>query len=433
MVSDYQKENNELATNMIRKRFYRAFKGERFPGGENLRQLELIIDRKCNLACKYCYYDKFSDQYFTKESIDKETIIKNVKMIGDWLVKEGMRPDLSLFSADIMFRDIIFDLADALAPFLKENNVVVPTNASFIADDKQFEKVEALIDKYPNLQLSLSIEGKYCEHSRPYLGKKKEDRDDAYYERAFDFAKRRGYGFHPMIHSSNIRDWKKNLIWYLEMLKKYDVPPKGLYLLEVRNNDWSNEDLLEYKEFMKFSIVHIFEKLCNGKYDAFRKLIINEGTFNYIGSIFVNTGRGMGCSIQSMLDIRVGDMAVFPCHRLAYKYFEIGKLKLPEFEMYDVKKPELMIGIDSLESSNMPKCDYCIINKLCSSGCLGQFFEESYDMFYPNPQVCRLLHMKILGTIEGLIEAGIFNNIVSDIRPDKADQLINFAKLFIKQ
>jgi len=127
--------------------------------------------------------------------------------------------------------------------------------------------------------------------------------------------------------------------------------------------------------------------------------------------------------------VRLGDMTLVPCHRLAYKWFEIGKLKLPEFKVYDAKKPELMIGIDSAKTQNFPTCDYCMINELCSSGCLGQQFESSYDLFYPDKNICQLMHVKILSQIKGYTRIGIFNEILDKTSEIKRIQLLEFCKI----
>jgi len=233
----YQSQSDEIITNYINTRFIRAWRGEVFHGNENYNGLELIVDPKCNLACKYCYYDKYYKDYFPKGTSDRETILANAKSISDALVANKLFPEITLFSGDITYRSIAIELVEQLSGFIKSGGLVtIPTNATFLTNEEQTKKMEEVCEKYKIL-LSLSVEGKYCEHSRPYKGMQKEIRDDAYYDRVFKFAKKFNFGFHPMIHASNIRNWKDNIDWYLDMFKKYDIPPYALYLLEVRNND----------------------------------------------------------------------------------------------------------------------------------------------------------------------------------------------------
>jgi len=428
-MSEYQNENNELVTNLIRKRFLNAYQGNKFPGDQNLNGLELIVDRKCNLGCKYCYYDKYGEEYFPKGTLDKKAILDNAKLVAKWVKDEKVFPDITLFSADILYRDIGIKLIEIFADYSRNGGrVSIPTNATFIADEKQLKKVEdAVADT--SVTFSLSIEGKYCEHSRPYKGKQIENRDDDYYEKVFQFAKKHCCGFHPMIHSSNIRDWKKNIDWYIDMLIKYEIHPDHLYLLEVRNNDWSKEELIIYGEFIEYLIDVTFRRICNSDKDVMMDFMFNRRGFNTLSSTFFSVGRGIGCSLQSMLAVRLGDMTIVPCHRLAYKWFEIGKLKLPEFKAYEVKKPELMIGIDSSKTKNFPTCDYCMINELCSSGCLGQQFESSYDLFYPDKNVCQLMHVKIHSQMKAYKKLDMFDEMLSKTSEIKIKQILEFCKI----
>jgi len=429
ILKSYQEENDELITNILKNRFLKAYKGDKFPGSENLSGLELIIDQKCNLACKYCYYDKYGVEYFPKGTEVKSTLLSNAKIIVKWLIDNKLFPNVTLFSGDILYRDIGIELIEIFYEFIElGGKLMIPTNASFISDDKQFKKICNILDKYP-IGISLSIEGKCCEHSRPYKGKQIENRDDAYYDRVFKFAKKYGYGFHPMIHSSNIKDWKKNIDWYFDMFDKYDIAPYRLYLLEVRNEDWSNQELIIYSEFMEYLINTTFKRICNSDKNEMINYIFKLKGFNTLSSPFFRIGRGIGCSIQSMIALRLGDMTIVPCHRLAYKWFEIGKLKLPEFKVYDTKKPELMIGIYSSTTTNFPKCDNCAINSLCSSGCLGHNFETSKDLFYTNFNVCRLMHVKLKAQLESFKKIDILNDILMRLDNEKTTQIIEFCKI----
>lgn len=438
-MKSYQEENNQIVTDFIRKRFLKAYLGD--PDEEvrkkyaTYNSIELIIDKKCNLACKYCYYNKFGDQYYNEESLKKENIIKNAKEVNKWLLDNKIRTTLQLFSGEILNRKIGLELIDIFSEYATKEgsgHITIPTNATFLTNEKKIKEIKEAI-KGKRIYISLSMEGKYCEISRPYKGNVKEIRDDEYYDRAFKFASEvnNKVGFHPMIHSSNIYQWKKNIDWYIDKHKEHNLSLDSFYLLEVRNSDWNKDEIKEFGSFIEYLCETTFKKVCDSNPEKFIRFIIDKKGFNILATLFSCIGRGIGCSIQSTLMVRLGDMTIVPCHRLAYKWFEIGKLKLPEFEAYDVKKPELLISINSCLTKNFPKCDTCtLFNELCSSGCLGSQFENSYDLFYPNEVVCALEHVKIISIIKGLKKVGVFYSMLPIIDNCKRSKLLEIDKLF---
>ena len=58
-----------------------------------------------------------------------------------------------------------------------------------------------------------------------------------------------------MISSKNVNNAIKTFDWFKEKLKEYDSWQKIPFMLEVRNDDWTNESIENYKQFLK----HIFE------------------------------------------------------------------------------------------------------------------------------------------------------------------------------
>ncbi|MFW5794817.1 MAG: hypothetical protein ACOCV1_04970 [Bacillota bacterium] len=106
--------------------------------------------------------------------------------------------------------DVFDQVLDYFEKDNKERLVVIPTNSSFLANDEKTEYIENRINKskdYNNkIGLSLSIDGKYSDPvTRPHIGNKNFYSDE-YYEKVFSFAKRNGYGFHPMIYFDAIEN-----------------------------------------------------------------------------------------------------------------------------------------------------------------------------------------------------------------------------------
>ncbi|GAH24385.1 unnamed protein product, partial [marine sediment metagenome] len=189
----------------------------------------------------------------------------------------------------------------------KPAGIIIPTNFTFILDKEVTEKIENLIVRSRkigiSIHLSASIDGKYCEANRPFRAGGINIRDDDYYDKVFAFVKKWGFSFHPMLYSGYIGSWQNNFLWFQEMLKKYDIPWFNIYLLEIRNKEWSKDDILKFEEFIKFLIRWTFLVLCRGSVEEFMHFIFKRG-FNILESPLATTGRGIGCSIQSTLHVR---------------------------------------------------------------------------------------------------------------------------------
>jgi radical SAM protein with 4Fe4S-binding SPASM domain len=65
----------------------------------------------------------------------------------------------------------------------------------------------------------------------------------------------------------------------------------------------------------------------------------------------------------------------------------------------DIKghNPELYFGTNGFNTQNMPMCESCLLNDLCSHPCLGSNYETTGDIFIPHPNVCRMEFFKTKG------------------------------------
>lgn len=159
---------------------------------------------------------------------------------------------------------------------------------------------------------------------------------------------------------------------------------------------------------------------CHGNIQRYVEAIF-KGGFNILKAPLIRVGRGMGCSIQSGLTIRVGDLAIVPCHRTSYEPFIFGHLIVEGGKITRIKalNPEVMIGIISMDGKEQPMCQSCLLKCLCTQGCLGSQFETTGDMFTPIPTVCRLQHAKIGAMVRTYEDLGISDLIYERIRPEK--------------
>ena len=324
-----------------------------------------------------------------------------------------------------------FDVLERIIEFCSEyqGSITIPTNYNFVHFDKLKTKVLYLIDKAKknkvNLHLSGSIDGLYCEKNRP--SKINLVRD---YDKIFSTAKLLNSSFHPMIYCEEIEYWKDNFLWFQDMFKKYEMSWLSLYLLEVRNVEWKPDQIKKYGEFINFVTKWIFEKSECTK-ENFMDWIYRFKPMN-VFSAFGTVGRGIGCSIQSTIQIRLADLSVFPCHRLTYPYF-----KLYEFIKNNDGKiegifginPELLSAIQASDHKNFPLCEACVIKELCGGQCLGSMYEVTGDMFSPIPIVCQLEHVKIASILNALYELNVFPDYTSHLPIHKKEAAMLIHKM----
>ncbi|GAI76974.1 unnamed protein product, partial [marine sediment metagenome] len=205
----------------------------------------------------------FGNELYPPELQDDKRVLANLQILLAWLVDRKLTPKLELFSGDPFSLQAVSMILDKFENAeSKPKSIVIPTNYTFILSKALTEKIESLVERSRRLGipifLSASIDGRYCEANRPFRSGKSDPRDDGYYDRVFAFNKKWGFSFHPMIYSDRIDSWQNNFLWFQEMLKKHDIPWSNIYLLEVRNKEWSRDNILGFEEFIKFLIRWIF-------------------------------------------------------------------------------------------------------------------------------------------------------------------------------
>lgn len=435
----YQEENNKLLNSFFGRTFFKGWKDHSLKECENFRSLEIFYNDKCNLACTYCYLYHSGAELYPQKIQDRGEISKNIRMFLDWMNENDYVPHhIELFSGEVFVQDgareVLHMLLDNWAGKEKKPEViVVPTNFTFLLSDPLTGKVEELLEKSRSvgipIGLSASFDGKYCEANRPFKNGR-ELRDDAYYDKAFTFAKKWGTGFHPMVYSHHIEDWKKNWLWFQENFQKHRLPWKNIYLLEVRNVEWTSEQMKNLGEFIEFLIKWTFQYPCGNDPDAFIKFLF-DGGYNILRNPLTTIGRGLGCSIQSAFVLRAGDLSIVPCHRTSYDPLLYGKMKVEEGQItgIEAKNVDLMDAVYSFDASTQPYCEQCLLKPLCSFGCLGSQLEVTGDLFTPIPTVCELEHVKIGAMIKAYKDIGVWERILSRVTAQKRYSLRRMEKM----
>lgn len=451
-MTDYQTENDELMDAFLQRTFYNSWKNPEIERLLNFRTVEFMLNYRCNLSCKYCYVNRYGEQLYPSHSYaDEDKLLKNLEMYLDWMVKNEYQPNMELFSGEALVQRVghkaLHMIFDKMGNRGLKTRITVPTNFTFILSDTLTEKVEELIGKSRDvgvpMGLSASFDGKYCESNRPFLhdvaSSKQDDRtiwhweykgipdrrDDEYYDKCFAFAKKWAFGFHPMVYSENIEHWQKNFLWFQDKFMEFDIPFWNLYLLEVRNPEWSVKQCNHLRDFMKFLVKWSWEGPARKNIDKYFQFVFEMRGFNILSGPLSQTGRGMGCSFQSGLYLRVGDLALVPCHRTSYEQNTLARYTVDNGKISGLKaiNPELMIGGIQANAECWPYCEQCLLRDMCSKGCQGAQLETTGDLYTPFPTMCRMEHAKMIGQIEGYKEIGILDAVIHKVNEKKARAL----------
>jgi radical SAM protein with 4Fe4S-binding SPASM domain len=442
----YQEENNKLIESFLKRTFFKGWRNPKTEKLANFQSVEIWLNNKCNLSCKYCYINQYGDDLYSSENQDGQKVLKNLEMFLNWLIKNKFAPKFELFSGEPFVQEVGFKAIEMILEKYKNIKnkppfLIVPTNYTFLLSEKLTKKVEDLLRKSRRIgipvSLSASFDGKYCEKNRPFKNMKSnqiDPRNDKYYDKAFAFNKKWGFGFHPMIYSEGIKNWQKNWLWFQKNFQKHNISWDNIYLLEVRNAEWRDKQILEFGKFIEFLIKWTFHNSCHDDIEKFLFFLFRRG-YNMLQSPFTTIGRGIGCSIQSTFHVRLGDLALVPCHRTSYPPFVYGyfKVKNNKLTKIEISNPELMLAIYSFDAKNQPQCENCLLKNVCSFGCLGSQFETTGDLFSPIPTVCQLEHVKIASIIKALKELKVFKAVLNRTDPRKSETLKKIEQLICQQ
>lgn len=390
--------------------------------------------------CDYCYISKYRGTTFPEAIYDNTNIINNLGKIVRWMDYNGFTCPIDIFSGEPLAQRIGYEVLDYIYDFYKDKpaerrpkHVVIPTNFSFIASDEWTARVEDLLDKYENigmpLYLSASFDGKYMDSNRPYVHDLdiplRAERDDAYYDKIFEFAKKHKCGFHPMIYYRGIDDWKRNFDWFQEMYVKHGIEWDNLYLLQVRNAGWTPEQNKSMYDFLRYLIDFAWDK-CGHNYNKFA-CFMGEGQrgFNILSEIFNTCSRGIGCGMQASFGVRLSDMSHHICHRTMYPDLKLGELvDDPDTVLrYKTQNAELGLTAYGFSTSVQPACIRCPIKHLCIGGCLGAQYEANRDLFSPIQSVCQNSWWLVKAIVDGFEAIGVLDTWCEGLPKDKVREI----------
>ena len=408
--------------------------------------IELIVRPECNQNCKYCYIAQHGKElYPIEERVDNQTILKNLRSLLDYIyIKYDLFiGDFELFAGDMFYDGLYFDILDVFYEFLEKEHIKwpklydinskhpmvigAPVNMSFILNDKAVKRFDEYYWKFRDIGveiwLSASTDGPYAVNTR-----EQRPLPENYFKKVFDFCKKYHFFFHPMVSALNVKNWIQNYDWWKREIAHYnfveDLGP-GAYIpmmLEVRNNDWNDESIDAFIDFVN----HMYEDRFDMNDRDPKKMAYHlfsgggeEGSlpvipaYDIIRMVTETINEGILCTVQTSLHVTLNNLSIIPSHRTAYKQFIAGRFitsndiqnKIIDIEPGNVNA--LMTILD-MRRFVMPKCYDCDVQPVCPGGCMGAQYENSGELLFPNSTCCKMFRKKFAFLVYKLEKTGVF-------------------------
>lgn len=426
--NQFQKEQNELLKAVLDARFFSPWSEAKYNDPAALvhdAKLEIFITNTCNQSCEYCYLIKNPGLY-PADKRDPALIINNLKLLYDFILKNNYHiPLADIFTGEIWHTQLGLDFFETTLQYLKKgmriDQFLIASNCSFVYNDKARNQIQNYINQFQIynscITYSISIDGKIIEEQERPLNNGMVKNDD-YYDKIFTFAKYNGYNFHPMVAANSVKYWIENYQWWESQFEKWDMDINSIMMLEVRNAEWTEENIRDYLTFLNYLIDNFIKKYCNND----PKLLANAmmrvrnpkhvSLSGYIPWIFTEADDFLGCSISENLTVRLGDLAICPCHRTAYNKYLYGKFIVKNGEIVDIEANNPQMAIKVLLGnikSVTNRCDTCLFRDYCLKFCLGSSLESLGDPFIPDHNICTFFHSKYSFLIKKYKELGIID------------------------
>lgn len=384
--------------------------------------IELIVRPNCNQQCEYCYIYKYGKDLYPHQ-ISREEILHNIDLIFDYIFnqRKNFLYEIELFAGDLFYDAIYFDILDIYDKYLKKIKseapelfdrqilICCPCNLRWVYEKpeliERFRKYYKYFDKEYGVFLSFSwsTDGLYAVESR-----EKSEFTDEYFDTIFKFCKEFQCGYHPMIAPENIKTWKENYDWWMKKYEQFELTyPRFFqpYMLEVRNNNWTDELIQYHNEFLE----HMMDwrlKMCN--YDKEKlayHLFVGDGADGTLASSHgcdplslwdtngdAKTNEGMLCSAQNLIHFDCSALSIVSCHRTSYLQFTPVYFETDENKEHIIDFRPNNIGAYITwrfsQVENWPICSTCDYALVCKKGCPGSQFEDSGELYMPITSLC---------------------------------------------
>lgn len=427
------RENDDLLWQVLDRYYFQTFRDKsKTNEGGTRRTLELFIRGECPSHCTYCYLNRFGKQLYPSDCQDEKTILRNIDRILDFYVRQKFVCTIEMFSGECIIDglmpkiwDKMYDCFSKVDMEYRPHAILHPENCDFAEYPELIQMVQGYIDKFRGLGIRLcfsaSVDGKFLDSNRTRV------RSREFYPNLFKFLTDNKFGCHPMVAAAGIEKWIENYDWW-----KSDEVPKTLsdrlMMLEVRNDDWTEDKIQQYLKFINHVVNYEFEHAHGGDLESFSERVFcfdkypRKGYDNIVLPYRTPTKYGgLSCSGQSALTVRVGDLAIPFCHRTSYEKFLGGYFTLDDDGMINgvrAHNAPAYIAMLAWDQSCAPYCTDCEFNQTCIGPCLGANYEATNTPFMIHPGVCNLMKAKTTFLIMKYLEMGVFD-IAKQKHPDQ--------------
>lgn len=422
--AQFQAEQDKLLKTVLDLRFFLPWQDTIIDDGslQNDAGLEIYVTNVCNQHCKYCYLTRFPGLY-PSELRDPELLLHNLRLVYDMIIEKQYHiPKLEFFTGEIWHAQLGLDVLQITLDYLKKGMnidwVLIASNCSFCEKDEPMQKIQHYINEFNNighpLVFSVSVDGKYIEDMRP--SNNGHVHDDEFYDRMFTFMKHNEFSCHPMVSAESVDRWIENFEWWQENMIAYDIDPTRIMLLEVRNNDWTDEAIANYNKFNEYLLRRYLHKNCHDDKILFANRLFflrdtqGDGPGGYIPWTFPQCDTFIGCTAAIDLTIRLGDLAICPCHRTAYNKYVYGHFCVENDKIVDITANNPQMAIKFLMTNfntGSYGCDTCTYQPYCLKGCYGSQIENMGDPCIPIPNVCKFFAAKYSNLLRLYEELGV--------------------------
>lgn len=391
----------------------------------NKNGLELIIRPECNLHCEYCYIAQHGKELYPTR-IDKETTLKNVDLFLDYIynIKRNFFYVIELFAGDLFYDEIFFDIMNLFEKYftaLKKKHpeifqqltvISIPSNLTFVVEKPQLkERIYQLLEYFreefnTKISFSWSTDGMYATDVR-----ERKKLNEKYYDTIFEFCIKTNSGYHPMLSAKTMNTAIENYDWWIKRMRDTD-PTLDFQpmLLEVRNDDWTDEAIEQYMKLLTHMMEVRFD-LCDNDFnklayhfwrgDGENNTLRSLGNYDPLVLSFHSQeakDEKISCTVQSDIMLNCTNLSLVLCHRTSYPHltpiYFITDENNEHIIDYEVNNIATYLTCRTIKNTMLPVCVECEWNNVCLHGCLGAQYEAHGEILAPAPSVCKMFKAK---------------------------------------